>query len=71
MIMAAAHSPLPVEQESEMSDARRMHPCPPIEMGKNTINPALVVILVAMAIFPFVVGFLPAPIVQHLDVLFH
>jgi hypothetical protein len=72
--MAAAHSPLSVEQESDMSTIPQIG-APP-EAPSTTVskrkhmNLVLLVMLISLAIFPFLVRLLPAAVVQHLDVLF-
>ncbi len=71
--MAAAQTPLHEKQESEMSNARRLRPVcgADAQPDKRTMSPLLIAILVVMAIFPLVAWFLPAPILQNFDVLFH
>ena len=71
--MAAAQTPLPIEQESAMLTAQQHAStanCAPMTR-KQTISPVLVVILIAMVLFPFIVGVLPTPVIRHLDALFH
>jgi hypothetical protein len=67
--MAAAQTPLHVEQESDMT--ARQQPLSEVVPKKRTMDPMLIVMLVALAAFPFVAPLLPSPIAQHLDVLFH
>jgi hypothetical protein len=39
--------------------------------NKSTMNPVLLVFLIALGAFPFVASHLPTALLQHLDVLFH
>jgi hypothetical protein len=66
--MAAAPSPLPVQRDGQMN-ARKIQHLDVVE--KQTTNPTLIVILIALVAYPFFVHFLPSVVVQHLDVLFH
>jgi hypothetical protein len=64
--MAVAHPPL-VKREREMISA----PQNVVAVdSKKPINPVLVAFLIAMAIFPFIVGYLPAPMREYLGALF-
>jgi hypothetical protein len=74
--MATAPTPLHVQQESDVIDARHeisiATTAPtPAASDRRTMNPLLIAIFVALAAFPFLVGFLPSPVVQHFDALFH
>jgi len=40
------------------------------ETTKRGINPVLIVMLAALAIYPFIVGLLPEPVRQYLGSLF-
>jgi hypothetical protein len=41
-----------------------------LPVSRKTINPILVTFFVVMAVFPFVVQYLPAPVRQYLGSLF-
>ena len=71
--MATAQPTLPrQEEESDMTSARQLVPpnSTVVQMEKGSMNLMLLAILIAMGVFPFVVGFLPRALIQHLDVLF-
>ena len=72
--MAAAPSPLNVEQEKNMLSARQatapIADTPTAPAEKRALNPVLIVMLVALAVYPFTVGFLPAPVREYLGSLF-
>jgi hypothetical protein len=69
--MATAPTPLHVEQESDMSTARQVSiSASDAAAEQSTVNPLLVVMLVALAVYPFVVGYLPEPVRQYLGALF-
>jgi len=68
--MAVAHPPL--KQEREMLSApQSVMPQNLVAVdSKKAVNPILVALLIAMAIFPFIVGYLPAPMREYLGALF-
>ena len=70
--MATAPTPLrAIQQEREMLNARHAVIAKPSELaGKRTMSPVLIAMLVALAIYPFVVGFLPVLVRQYLGSLF-
>ena len=70
--MAAAHSPLHVEQESDMHTAAQdvVSIQASAETDRSTMNPALMVMLIAVAAYPFVVGYFPEWVRQYLGSLF-
>jgi hypothetical protein len=70
--MAAAHSPIHVEPESEMHTAAHNIASSPssAETDRSTLNPALIAMLIAVAAYPFVVGYLPEWVRQYLGSLF-
>jgi hypothetical protein len=69
--MAVAHPPL-VDRESEMNTAAQPGAGSPqaLPVSRKTINPILVTFFVVMAVFPFVVQYLPAPVREYLGSLF-
>jgi hypothetical protein len=70
--MATAQTPLHVEQESDMSTARQVVSISASDAAaeQSAINPLLVVMLIALAVYPFVVGYLPESVRQYLGALF-
>ena len=70
--MAAAPSPLHVDQESDMhAAAHNVAPVSPsTHVERRPLNPALIVMLIALAAYPFVVGYLPESVRQYLGALF-
>jgi hypothetical protein len=73
MQMATAPTPLRDEQESDMLTARQPIPIQIQESveKRSSINPVLTVILIALAAYPFVVGYLPDSVRQYLGSLFN
>jgi hypothetical protein len=73
MIMAAAPTPLPAEESEQEVEILNHHSTLSFAaVGERpSMNPLLIVMFAGLAVFPFLVGFLPAPVAQHLDILFH
>lgn len=68
MQMAVAHPPLPQEQvEKAMPNS---HPTTMATPEKRHISTLLAVMLGVMAVFPFVVQYLPNGLRQYLELLF-
>jgi hypothetical protein len=68
--MATALPPLPVHEEHEMHSQNLVADPSPVAATKRGLNPVLVVMLVALAVYPFVVGLLPESLRQFLAALF-
>lgn len=69
--MATARTPPHPPQESDMFAARQIAAAAGTRTNKSTMNPVLLVFLIALGAFPFVASHLPTALLQHLDVLFH
>ncbi len=71
--MAAAPTPLPAEESEHEVEMLNHHStlCFAAVGERPSMNPLLIVMFAGLAVFPFLVGFLPAPVAQHLDILFH
>ena len=54
---------LPIEKEMSVQQQTRA--------PARSLNPLLIAIMIGLVVFPFLARFLPIPVIQHLEALFH